>query len=233
MSYLRKLWNEISDEWKNIFIHQFSIPVLKFSRWNTSFISQKFLEKIYFTEELKINNLKINDLSGIKLTPYIKKLQISNTPIESLEGIEKLSCLQELIAKQNFIKNIYPLYCLKKLKSLDISHNQISYLFPLFRSEIECIYCSHNRIKSLDGLENLNNLRIIDASYNKIKELDFTYWKNCPQEIWVAHNKIEKVKGFHEKFFQSLEILDLSYNPIHLEDIPQNFQNELIIEGIL
>ncbi len=232
MSYLRKLWNEISNDWKNIFIQQFSIPILKFSHWNTFFISQKFLECIYFSESIDTQNIQITDLSGLKLTPYLKKLCISNTSIDNLDGIENLNFLNELIVPKNQIKNLYPVFFLKNLKVLDVSYNQISYLFPLFRSNLEVLYCSHNKIKSLDGLENAQNLKIIDASYNKLTELDFTFWKNSPQEIWVAHNKIEKLNGFHENFAQSIEILDLSHNPFFLEDIPLNFQNELILEGI-
>ncbi len=232
MSYLRKLWNEISEDWKNIFIQQFSIPVLKFSNWNTLFISQKFLENIYFSESIDIQNFKVNELSGLKLTPYLKKLRISNTILDNLDGIEKLYFLTELIVTKNVIKNIYPVYFLKNLNLLDISYNQISYLFPLFCSNLEVLYCNHNKIKSLDGLENVQNLKIIDASYNKLTELDFTYWKNSPYEIWVAHNKIEKLMGFDGHFTQTLEILDLSHNPIYLEDLPLNFQNELIHEGI-
>lgn len=229
MSNLRKLWNQISEEWKDLFIHKFSIPILKFSQWKTLFISEKFLENIYKTEVLDIHDFKIYDLSGLVLTPHLKKLQINKCSVESLDGIEILTQLQELNLSKNFIKNLYPLYFLNKLKFLDVSHNQISYLFPLFRSNLEVLYCSHNKIKSLDGLENIKNLQLIDASYNKLTELDFTDWKNSLQEIWISNNQIRYLKGLP---LHSLQILDLSYNPILLENIPQNFKNELIIEGI-
>jgi protein phosphatase 1 regulatory subunit 7 len=232
MSYLRKVWNNLSDNWKNIFITKFSKTLLKFSKWNTIFISQKFLEEIYLSEELDLQNLNITDLSGLQLTPNLKKINLNKNLLTSLDGIEKLTLLKELIASKNSLQNIYPLFLLKNLEFLDISYNQIHYLFPLFQSNLRVLYCNFNKIKSLDGLETIKTLEILDASNNKIEKLDFSLWSSFIREIWVAHNKIVIFDGLFNQNLNSLEILDLSFNPINKIDLPKNYSFEILLEGI-
>jgi len=229
MSYLRKLWDNISEQWKNIFIHKFFDSAINSSRWSKVFVSKKFLDTIYHTEVLNVENVSLKDLSGLTLLPHLKKLHLVSNELKSLEGIENLSGLKELVVSRNQIQNIYPLFLLPQLEFLDISYNHITYLFPLFKSNIQQLYCSFNKIRTLDGLEKLKNLKILDASNNQLKEIDFTPWE-CPlQELWVSRNKIESI-NFSVKL--NLEILDISFNPISMDKIPSGYSFELIAEGI-
>ncbi len=231
MSYLRKLWNNISQDWKNIFIHQFSISLPRISHWNTFFINSKFLDSIYQTTSLNLENQNLKELSGLVLTPNLKSLNLNKNQLTTLDGIQNAPNLSELFVSKNFLKNIYSIYELKKLEILDISHNNIEYIFALFQVPIKELYCNHNKIKTLEGLEYIRTLEIVNASFNKLSEIDFSYWENSPKEIWVSNNRIRKVMGLSTNFLKTLQILDLSFNPIKKEDLPTHFQNELILEG--
>ncbi len=232
MAFLRKLWNQISQQWKNIFLQKFSNNVLKLPQWNTFFISNKFLDTLYETHSLNVENYQIHELSGLIMTPNLKVLNLNKNHLTSLENIQNVSSLTHLTVSKNSLKDIYPLFKLSKLEILDISFNNIAYLFPLFRSPIKELYVSHNKIQILEGFST-QKLEILDASFNKIHELDLTNWEKIPREIWLSNNQIQKIYGFPTRINAPLELLDLSYNPITKKDIPNEMTQELIIEGIL
>lgn len=72
-----------------------------------------------------------------------------------------------------------------------------------------------NQIESIDGVQNLSMLRILDLSFNAIRVIP-SLADSCPflEELYIAQNKLRRIQGLED--LTELKILDLGANRIRV-----------------
>ncbi|KAM6934656.1 toll-like receptor 8 [Xenentodon cancila] len=120
----------------------------------------------------------------------------------------------------NFVKN------LPVLRVLNMSHNSITTLTTkqLCSKSLVELQFTHNSLgvlwKVRDGsyetlFTNLTNLTILDISYNYIAKIPDKVYEYLPRnltKLHISHNSLTDFLWDKLKFFQQLQILDLSFN---------------------
>ncbi|KAK8705514.1 hypothetical protein V6N13_049115 [Hibiscus sabdariffa] len=100
------------------------------------------------------------------------------------------------------------------LRSVNLSNNFIVQITPgSLPKGLHTLNLSKNKINNIEGLRELNRLRVVDLSYNRIARIGHGL-SNCTliKELYLAGNKISDVEGLHRLL--KLTVLDLSFNKI-------------------
>ncbi|XP_020593240.1 uncharacterized protein LOC110033557 [Phalaenopsis equestris] len=112
--------------------------------------------------------------------------------LKSIPSISAFACLRCVNLSGNCIVTITPGSLPKTLHTLDLSRNKIS---------------------TIDGLRDLERLRVLNLSYNRIAKISHGLSSNTLiKELYLAGNKISNVEGLHRLL--KLTVLDLSFNKI-------------------
>lgn len=62
-------------------------------------------------------------------------------------------------------------------------------------STLEELYIAQNKIRRIEGLEHLINLKILDLGANRIREMEGLANLKSLESLWLGKNKIEKISG--------------------------------------
>ena len=159
-------------------------------------------------------------------------LDASNYNIYSIEGAGYLSFLSELDLNGNFLDEIYELSDLYDLYWLDIAHNNIDDLYPLQNISLDYLDVSYNPVNlysipitlqeliamglgltSLDGIENFDNLILLDLSENSISNLNPLANLTTLNELLLEQNQISDLSPIST--LPNLTYLDADNNLIN------------------
>lgn len=197
--------------------------------------------------ELRLDKNKISKIEHLKECASLRKLNLGNNTLQSCEGIQGLQFLVELNLSNNNIKSILPLKGLPNLRELDISHNQLKSLDGIqYLIKLEIVKADHNHIVHLqipnygngsasNSNSGNNSARTMNSNKKSNKALPPTKpgssQSSLPEiegpiisELYLSGNRIKSIKGL-EMFCESLEILDLSFNQISIQDLAELSQS--------
>ena len=148
----------------------------------------------------KQNELKFSlTHQGVKVLPNIKKLLNIVIFIKT-----------ELNLSGNcFTEEIKELFQLKLLKKLNLESNHIQMIWNLPTS-LESLNLSCNHIKSLNGLEKLENLLNLDLSCNIIDSLRNLESLNHLQSLYLGYNILENIEPI--KNLKTMIEIDMEHN---------------------
>jgi protein phosphatase 1 regulatory subunit 7 len=179
---------------------------------------ETYLE-IIGTAGLKITNMG-KDLSKT-CSPNLTHLILRSHLISKMEGIKGFQKLELLELYDNQIEYLEELgddeseerNMGESLKTLDMSYNVIRSMEPVkFCTNLTELYLANNKLKSLQGLQNLTSLRKIDLGANRIRVMDANELSGLInlEELWLGKNKIEKIQGLEK--LKKLRRLDIQSN---------------------
>jgi protein phosphatase 1 regulatory subunit 7 len=179
---------------------------------------ETYLE-IIGTAGLKITNMG-KDLSKT-CSPNLTHLILRSHLISKMEGIKGFQKLELLELYDNQIEYLEELgddetkerNMGESLKTLDMSYNVIRSMEPVkFCPNLTELYLANNKLKSLQGLQNLTSLRKIDLGANRIRVMDPNELAGLInlEELWLGKNKIEKIQGLEN--LKKLRRLDIQSN---------------------
>ena len=145
------------------------------------------VEDMEILTELNIENLGIQDITGLEYATKLDFLQIRHNSITDITPIAGLTQLTWLRAADNEISDIFPLTKLINLQSLSIYDNEISDITPLLGlNNLSYLNIFNNAFSDISPLSNLINLRTIKINVEEggdltpIAELinleGFFYW---------------------------------------------------------
>ena len=143
----------------------------------------------------------VTHIQNIEKHPYIKVLKLNNNQISKIEGLGTANYLEELDLSFNLIENIENLDNLgQSLQKLNLKGNKIKKLNGLdnLTSLIE-LNLSKNIIKRLKGLQGLVNLRFLYLSSNKISHCNqVAYLTELPYltELDFCFNEVQNKKFY-------------------------------------
>lgn len=183
------------------------------------------------TDSESLLSLKRLDLSGHKfeyipneigLLKNLIVLNLSNNRLESLpETISNLTSLMNLDLRRNKLNTITPLSPLN-LRSLNVSFNRIRSLEALKQmNELRALDVSANELVNINHVvASLKELRQLNASYNYLEQFDVT---SIIETLNLSQNNLYTVTA-HES--SALQRVDLSGNS--LDTIPTFLSNSSI-----
>ena len=135
------------------------------------------LEKIWKVKqnletELYLSEMKISNLSPLKVLKNLKSFECIRTQISDLSPLEDLTNLRTLSISWNEVSDLNPLRNLKNLEWLSVGSTQISDLSPLKDlANLHYISIPSTQISDLSPLKDLANLRYISIPSTQISDL--------------------------------------------------------------
>lgn len=151
-------------------------------------------EAAAFTNSLYLNNMNINDATGINAFTNITQLIISrnnltNLDISNLVNLESLDCSWQNLTTLDLSNN-------NLINNLNFRNNQISSINTSNLSNLTHYTCAQNQLTSID-VSNNSNLINLDCSYMNIHNLDISNntqlqyldcWQDSLSSIDVSNN---------------------------------------------
>eukprot|EP00929_Paragymnodinium_shiwhaense_P035116 TRINITY_DN19009_c0_g1_i1.p1 TRINITY_DN19009_c0_g1~~TRINITY_DN19009_c0_g1_i1.p1 ORF type:complete len:936 (-),score=218.11 TRINITY_DN19009_c0_g1_i1:245-3052(-) len=127
--------------------------------------------------------------------------------------------LRELNLRGNFIDEIGPgLLHLKELRMLDMSENNLANIQNLENLGLNTLFLAQNRLESLEGVETLSNLQVLNVRHNNITSLAALRPEELPRlrKLCLADNRLSRIADSVERLpgFDFLCDLLLSPNPL-------------------
>ena len=122
-------------------------------------------ESVKNITELKIEEKKITNITGIEYLKYLEQLSLENNYIEKIDNLKELKRLKNLTLSKNYIKSIEPLKHLSNLEALSIDNNNIKDISPL------------GKLQRLKSLPNIYNNPI--TNYDLLEDNIDMYYKNA------------------------------------------------------
>lgn len=93
---------------------------------------------------------------------------------------------------------------------------------------LEELYVSHNGIISIQGLQVLKRLRVLDISNNKIEKLEYINQNTELQELWASYNQLSDFENVEKecKNMKKLVTIYLEGNPLQKANAP-TYRNKI------
>lgn len=132
----------------------------------------------------------------------ITMMSLEGKAVSSIEGIQYLNNLFHLsLQDSQNVSDLSPLAkgSLKKLRLLYLKGNKISDLTPLRNAGLESLeelYVENNQLTTINGLENLPNLRKLSIQNNQITSIEALRSLRNLEVVWAANNKIPTLEPF-------------------------------------
>ena len=117
--------------------------------WRAGDLNAQFLQRFPGVVEFDCSNNDLVTLAGVQVLTRLKILVCSRNRLETLNGIQGLTELEELNCWDNKILS------LAEIKDMNLTN----------------LWCSFNKITSLDGLQKSTNLTSLRCNENKIRSL--------------------------------------------------------------
>ena len=188
------------------------IKTLIASNNNLEKIEEEQLQRCKSISTLDLSHNNIRKIENLFYLHHLHVLNLSCNSISVIENLEGDVNLRQLNLAENGITTIFIRSPLPRLVLLDISGNKLRRLtginsFPCLSS----LFIERCFLTSLNGLQNLLNLRKISAASNQIADFQ-PFSLPLLSHIEIQNNRITSLSSF--VMFQSLVFLDLSGNPI-------------------
>eukprot|EP00009_Paramoeba_aestuarina_P009841 CAMPEP_0201536932 /NCGR_PEP_ID=MMETSP0161_2-20130828/63352_1 /ASSEMBLY_ACC=CAM_ASM_000251 /TAXON_ID=180227 /ORGANISM="Neoparamoeba aestuarina, Strain SoJaBio B1-5/56/2" /LENGTH=354 /DNA_ID=CAMNT_0047942947 /DNA_START=187 /DNA_END=1251 /DNA_ORIENTATION=+ len=174
------------------------------------------LDKLEILEELDLYENHFTQIEGLNL-PNLKYLDLSFNQIRSLgeEPFAKLPKLRELYLVQNKIKEIGAgsLDCLAgTLVTLEMGANRLKKIENLEKLiNLRHLWLGKNKISEIENLNALTNLRVLSFQRNRITKIsEGLKHLTKLEELYLSENGIEEVENLSE--LKNLKILDIGRN---------------------
>ncbi|CAE7906728.1 shoc2, partial [Symbiodinium microadriaticum] len=153
---------------------------------------------------LRLANNNLTELPSLKACKYMRLVSVSHNSLVSIGTLPTF--LDELNAGHNRLSRLsFPSYI--RMHSLDLRHNLLEEfsLRPLANSQLLYLSVRGNRLKRLPGLENLEELRFLDASENQLTEFPPGDRLYELEGLCLTNNNLPVLPGlFGFRFLQSL-----------------------------
>lgn len=178
-------------------------------------------------EELYLVENKIKEVEGLESLVNLKLLELGGNRIRTLgTPFDSLSNLEQLWLGKNKIVDLGKAFNkLHKLKRLSLQANRIESLSsdvfpPSANPQLAELYLSENGLTSIQHIEHLSALTLVDFSFNPIETIDDNVLnaQTMPtlEEFWLTDGKISSWLEVDklQQFANSLTTVYLERNPI-------------------
>ncbi|MEP1087426.1 MAG: leucine-rich repeat domain-containing protein [Algoriphagus sp.] len=156
-------WEGLSDDWRDIFRKQFSLPADP---------TTEELHAMAQKASLTFERTPIDDIHALTVFVNLRSLVIFDAPLGYLAPITELKLLEKLRISQVPVVDFSPISGLSKLEELDISNSGIEDLSPISGlMNLKVLNISGTNLKTLKGLESLIKLEELDVASTNLRSL--------------------------------------------------------------
>lgn len=173
-------WNQLSDNWKEIFK-----GIVKIAKENPS---KEELAEVGYINALNISGRSdLNSLEPLRPLIFLQNLQANNCPIETLDPLRDLRDLQQLNVANTKVSNLEPLSQLSNLNILNVRNTLITSLDGLAGlSALNTLYLDSTSISDLKELHSLNGLEKVYADQTSVTDQTaMVFWDAKPTALLV------------------------------------------------
>eukprot|EP00076_Gallus_gallus_P026462 XP_015149393.1 leucine-rich repeat-containing protein 23 isoform X1 [Gallus gallus] len=161
--------------------------------------------------------------------PYLQFISFAHNHIKNMEGITHPH-LTSLSLKGNKIPTALGLsQALYSLRTLELRGNKLESTAGLYLPKLKNLYLAQNAIRSLEGLEALEQLSTLHLRDNELETLDgFSSSMKCLQYLNLRNNGISSLQEVAKlQVLPMLQALVLMENPCSDE---ANYQQEVLVQ---
>lgn len=166
----------------------------------------------------RISNCDLESIISNSENNYIKTLSLKSDKLKKFPDFRKFSNLLTLNLTANFI-NCFDIERLPiSIRSINIGKNCVSSMILSENTNLEKIIIFNNRLKNLDNIEKLSNLKYINFGLNPLDEfpINLLYCKKL-EHINMSLNNIKSLP-IEITNLENLKILDITRCPILKND---------------
>ena len=193
-------------------------------------------EHLKWLSLLKVQNSEIGDLTGLEHATNLKVFSACGNQISDLSPLSTLIQIEGLSLCGNPLSDISPLAGLVNLKSLDLGLNPITDVSPLRNlTKLEILNIgSGGKIEDITVLENLVELRYLNADRNRISDIHPLASLENLKELYLRDNHISDYSPLTG--LNNLEKLDIRGNlagdltPLFALDLVEFEYDESLLE---
>ena len=162
---LRTWWEDLPENWKQIFGAQIS--------FSGAMPSTEELHQIEMLPQLKVEGMSsLVNLEPITSLQRLKALTLTRTQVAVLTPLAQLPNLQRLSCTEGPLRSLAPLIDLRNLEYLEVGNTPIETLEPIKGLQnLQHLGCSGTQIRDIKIVSGLSNLQSIDISNTRIKSL--------------------------------------------------------------
>jgi Leucine-rich repeat (LRR) protein len=170
---LKKWFENLSTEWKNIFKQY--VPAI-----NLEEPKKENLHELTGISRIDLSgNTSIKNIDPLKQIVGLKELNVSHTQIESIEVLFELREIEILDASYSSISNIAPLENSSSLNYLDISGTDVVSLAALGeKHSLRKLLINESSVSDIGPIMQLSELRVLEAETTQIKQSQFLEFKS-------------------------------------------------------
>ncbi len=144
-------------------------------------------------EKLDLNGNSITNADPLGSLDSLKVLDLGNNQITPLPPFSTASKLMVLYMEDNNVSELLSLTNCVDLKEINFANNNINDLSPFNQIDFSFIWFadfSKNSLTSLDGIQNLTNLRILSISDNEVEDLSLLKPLGELRSLFMDNNKV-------------------------------------------
>lgn len=161
--HLDRWWNEISDNWKNIFRPHFG---------GDTTVTREKLHRITQMQSFEFRDVPVSDLNIFREFIRLTSLKFSGTAVSIIPALDNFRSLRVLHAQNGPLQHIGAVSLFKNLTELDISNTPVDELKPVSGlGELKTLNAGGTQVKKLDPLEGLGKLEMVDCSNTRVSSL--------------------------------------------------------------
>ena len=204
--------------------------------------------------ELKANNKRIKNLTGLEHAQNLITLSLFHNDISDVSPLSKLIRLRWLYLGHNTISDVSPLSALTGLRSLDIGLTDISDISSLkdlknleflnlhgtgisdiapltVLKKLRTLYLENNTISDIASLSALTELNVLSLNFNTVSDISSLTKLTKLTALYLRNNAISDISPLAN--LTQLEVLELTNNRISDAEPLANLVNlkELILYG--
>jgi len=154
---------------------------------------------------------KVTKIAGLDKMINLRELILRSCLISEMEGLDNNNALVKLELYDNMIEELVIPPSLAGLIILDISFNAIRDMSPVALCPLlEELYIAQNKLRTIEGVNNLTRIRLLDLGANRIRSMDGLETVTSLQSLWLGKNKIEQITNVHQMIH--LKQLDIQNN---------------------
>jgi Leucine-rich repeat (LRR) protein len=181
--------NEIDEVAKTAFAGLESLEYLTLSNNKLVSLDENIFQELTALLSVRLDN---NKLQIIEENTFVHNVNLSDIRLD---------------ANEIAVINGNPFDKLRNLKNLNLGNNRLHKL-DIVNSNIERLFLSYNKLKSLEVNK---NLKYLNAQYNELEEINFA-GNTEMLELKLRQNSIKSLVNFAS--LSRLEVFDISFNPI-------------------
>ena len=136
-------WNELSENWKEVFKAQ--VPVSAKS-------NREDLHRLIELETLQFKDAAIDEVASLGVFIRLKDLRFSGTALSDISPLVSLRTIKKLHVTNSPIRDLSPISELNNLEDLDISNTPVEELGPVVTLQnLKTLNCSGTQVGSLSA----------------------------------------------------------------------------------